>query len=78
MFLSTAKIIKKQGERITKLINELAEVGEENGDLQNENEYLHLKVRHLQEFKNKVTDIMTDKGTIVDKHDKIKELIGEI
>ena len=44
-------------------------------ELRNENLDLKLEVRHLQEFKTKIINIMTGKGTIVDKHDKIKEVI---
>lgn len=75
MFIKT---VIRQGEKIHDLETDLSIEKEVSSELRNENLDLKLEVRHLQEFKNKIINIMTAKGTIVDKHDKIKELIGEI
>lgn len=55
------KLIKKQRDEID-LLNAV------NKDLRFENE-------ELIDFKRKVLNIMTGKGTIVDKYDKINELV---
>ena len=75
MFIKT---VIRQKEKIHDLETDLRLEKASNEDLRNENIDLKLEVRHLQEFKDKVTDIMTGKGTIVDKHDKIKELVDNL
>ena len=52
---------------------------EEQAEVQNaELRDLRYENSELFDFRTRVIDIMTRKGTIVDKYDKIKELIGEI
>ena len=72
-----AKTVIRQGKKIHSLEKELRFEKEENEELRNENLEMSLELRRLQIFKEKITEIMK-KGTIVEKHDKIKELIGEI
>ena len=72
-----AKTVIRQGEKIHKLESDLKLEKEENEELRNENLEMSLELRRLQIFKEIVINIMK-KGTIVEKHDKIKELIGEI
>ena len=71
------KTVIKQGEKIHDLEAELNFEKETNAELRNENIELTLKLRNLEIFKNAVKDIMK-KGTIVEKHDKIKELIDKL
>ena len=77
MFLSTAKMIKRQGEKIHELEAELKLEKEANSELKNENIELSLKMRHLQRFKESIIFTMKEKGTIVDKFDTIKELVAK-
>lgn len=52
---------------------------EEQAEVQNaELRDLRYENSELFDFRTRVIDIMTRKGTIVSKYDKIKELIGEI
>lgn len=74
MFIKT---VIKQGEKIHDLEAELNFEKETNAELRNENIELTLKLRNLEIFKNAVKDIMK-KGTIVEKHDKIKELVDNL
>lgn len=69
------KTVIKQGEKIHDLETDLNLEKETNAELRNENLDLKLEIRHLEEFKNKVINVMQNKGTIVDKYDKIKEVI---
>ena len=75
MFIKT---VIRQGEKIHDLETDLSIEKEVSSELRNENLDLKLEVRHLQEFKNKVINIITDKGTIVDKYDKVKELVDKL
>lgn len=75
MFIKT---VIRQGEKIHDLETDLSIEKEVSSELRNENLDLKLEVRHLKEFENKVTDIIQSKGTIVDKHDKIKELVDNL
>lgn len=69
--LKNAEIKVEQRNKMIKDMQEEAEVliGA-NADLRFENEELKL-------FKDKVISIMTSKGTIVSKHDKIIELVSD-
>ena len=52
---------------------------EEQAEVQNaELRDLRCENSELFDFRTRVIDIMTEKGTIVSKHDKIKELIEEV
>lgn len=71
MFVNTAKLIKNQGEEITRLADELDREKEVSQDLRSENS-------ELFDFRTRVINIMNNKGTIVSKHDKIKELVDNL
>lgn len=71
------KAVIKQGEKIHDLETELNLEKEANAELRNENIVLSLKLRYLEIFKKGIIEIMK-KGTIVEKHDKIKELIDKL
>ena len=71
------KTVIRQGEKIHKLESDLKLEKEENEELRNENLEISLELRRLQIFKEKITEIMK-KGTIVEKHDKIKELVDKL
>lgn len=71
------KILIKQGEKIHDLETKLNLEKEANAELRNENVEISLKLRYLEIFKEAVIDIMK-KGTIVEKHDKIKELVDNL
>lgn len=75
MFIKT---VIRQGEKIHDLETDLRLEKESNAELRSENIELKLQVRNLEEFKTKVIDIMIAKGTIVDKYDKIKELVDKL
>ena len=69
--LKNAEIKVEQRNRMIKDLQEEAEVLiEANADLRFENEELTL-------FEDKVINIMTSKGTIVSKYDKILELVND-
>ena len=71
MFFNTAVLIKNQGEEITRLSNKLDKEKEVSKDLRNENS-------ELFDFRTRVINIMNNKGTIVSKYDKIKELVDNL
>ena len=71
MFVNTAKLIKNQGEEITRLADELDREKEVSQDLRSENS-------ELFDFRTRVINIINNKGTIVSKHDKIKELVDNL
>ena len=75
MFVRT---VINQGEKIHDLETKLNLEKEANAELRNENIDLSLKTRHLEQFKKNVIDIMQNKGTIVSKYDKIKELVDNL
>lgn len=56
---------------LEKLLNEYKELYEQGKDLRNENEELKL-------FKDKVISIMKSKDTIVNKNDKMNELVDDV
>ena len=72
MFIKT---IVRQGEQIHNLERMLNQEKESNSDLRDEVAEKNLETRRLKQFKNIITNIMTNKGTIVDKYDKINEVI---
>lgn len=72
MFIKT---IVRQGKQIHNLERMLNQEKESNSNLRNEVAEKNLEIRRLKQFKNIITGIMTNKGTIVDKYDKIKEVI---
>lgn len=74
MFIKT---VIKQGEKIHKLETELNLEKEANAELRSENIEMSLKLRYLEIFKKGIVEIMK-KGTIVEKHDKIKELVDNL
>lgn len=74
MFIKT---VIKQGEKIHKLETELNLEKEANAELRSENIEMSLELRYLRMFKETVINIM-QKGTIVEKHDKIKELVDNL
>ena len=45
--------------------------------LYNEKKRLTIEIEELKEFKEEVINIMNEKDTIVNKYDKIKELISD-
>lgn len=71
------KTVIRQGEKLHSLEKELRFEKEENEELRNENLEMSLELRRLQIFKETVINIMK-KGTIVEKHDKIKELVDKL
>ena len=74
MFIKT---VIRQGEKLHSLEKELRLEKEENEELRKENLEMSLELRRLQIFKETVINIMK-KGTIVEKHDKIKELVDNL
>lgn len=72
------KIAMQQSKEIRNLDTDLRLEKETNAELRNENLDLKLEIRHLEQFKKSVVSIMTEKGTIVDKYDKIKELVDNL
>lgn len=69
------KTVIRQNEKIHSLVKELKTEKENSENLRYENVELTLIIKQLQNFKDKITEIMNAKGTIVDKYDKIKEVI---
>ena len=72
-----ARTVIKQGEKIHDLEAELNLEKEANAELRSENIEMSLKLRYLEIFKKGIVEIMK-KGTIVEKHDKIKELVDNL
>lgn len=68
--------IIRQRTKIHNLERQLQQEKESNAGLRNEVAERNLEVRRLKQFKDKITLIMLEKATIVDKHDKIKEVIN--
>lgn len=66
------KVMIENRDILIKDMEEQAEV--QNAELRD----LRYENSELFDFRTRVIDIMTRKGTIVSKYDKIKELIGEI
>lgn len=64
-------LIDKQREEIHQWQEENKELYEQGKDLRNENEELKL-------FKDKVISIMKSKDTIVNKNDKMNELVDDV
>ncbi len=72
------KTVIRQGTKIHDLERQLQQEKESNAGLRNEIAERNLEVRRLKQFKDKVTLIMLEKGTIVDKYDKVKELVDNL
>lgn len=69
------KTVIRQGTKIHDLERELQQERENSENLRDEVTEKNLEIRKLKQFKDKITLIMLGKGTIVDKYDKIKEVI---
>lgn len=65
----------KQGIKIHSLERELHLEKETNADLRRENEELLLELRRLRIFKANVAFAIKGKGTIVERCDKVEELV---
>lgn len=75
MFIRT---VIRQGEKIHDLETDLKLEKETTAELRNENLDLKLEIRHLKEFKDKVIDITKNEKGIVNRDDKIKELVDKL
>ena len=75
MFIKT---VIRQGEKIHDLEAELNLEKEANEDLRSENLELKLEINRLEKFKNKVIDIVKNEKAILDRDDKIKELVDKL
>ena len=75
MFIKT---VIRQKEKIHDLETDLGLEKETTAELRNENLDLKLEVRHLQEFKDKVIDIVKNQKGIVNRDDKMKELVNKL
>lgn len=72
------KTVIRQNEKIHSLVKELKAEKENSENLRYENVELTLIIKQLQNFKDRVTEIMNAKDTIVNKHDKVKELVDNL
>lgn len=72
------RTVIRQGEKIHNLEKELKAEKENSENLRYENVELTLIIKQLQNFKDRVTEIMNAKDTIVNKHDKVKELVDNL
>ena len=72
------KTVIRQGEKIHDLEAELNLEKWVNADLRNENLELKLEINRLKKFKNKVIDIVKNEKAILDRDDKIKELVDKL
>ena len=72
------KIAIKQGVKIHNLERELYLEKEINADLRRENEELLLELRRLRIFKANVPIAIKGKGTIVERCDKVEELVNNL
>lgn len=75
MFIKT---VIRQGEKIHDLETDLSIEKEVSSELRNENIELKLQVRNLKEFKNRVIDIVKNEKAILNRDDKIKELVDNL
>ena len=75
MFIKT---VIRQGEKIHDLETDLSIEKEVSSELRNENIELKLQVRNLKEFKNRVIDIVKNEKSILNRDDKIKELVDKL
>ena len=75
MFIKT---VIRQGEKIHNLETDLNLEKSANEDLRNENLELKLEINRLEKFKNKVIDIVKNEKAILDRDDKIKELVDKL
>lgn len=72
------KTVIRQGTKIHDLERQLQQEKESNAGLRNEIAERNLEVRRLKQFADKITRIMLEKGTIVYKYDKVKELVDNL
>ena len=63
---------------VIKQRRQLIELNEENKTLYKENKNLKSENAELFSFRYRVIDIIEEKGTIVSKYDKIKELVDNL
>ena len=75
MFIKT---VIKQGEKIHDLETDLNLEKSANADLRRENEELLLELRRLRIFKANVAFAIKGKGTIVERCDKVEELVNNL
>ena len=75
MFIKT---VIRQGEKIHDLETDLNLEKSANKDLRNENLELKLEINRLERFKNKVIDIVKNEKAILNRDDKIKELVDNL
>lgn len=68
----------KQGVKLHSLERELYLEKEMNADLRRENEELLLELRRLRIFKANVAFAIKGKGTIVERCDKVEELVNNL
>ena len=72
------KTVIKQGVKLHSLERELYLEKEANANLREENEELLLELRRLRIFKANVVFAVKGKGTIVERCDKIEELVDNL
>ena len=75
MFIKT---VIKQGEKIHDLEVDLNLEKSANADLRSENLELKLEINRLEKFKNKVISIVKNEKAILNRDDKIKELVYKL
>lgn len=56
----------------------IGDMEEQANVLYQEKKRLNIEIEELKEFQEAVVNIMNNKGTIVDKYDKIKELVDNL
>lgn len=72
------KTVIRQGEKLHSLEKELRFEKEENEELRNENLEMSLELRRLQIFKETVINIVKNEKAILNRDDKIKELVDNL
>ena len=75
MFIKT---VIRQGEKIYDLEADLNLEKSANADLRSENLELKLEINRLERFKNEIIDIVKNEKAILNRDDKIKELVDKI
>lgn len=75
MFIKT---VIRQGEKIHDLETDLNLEKSANEDLRNENLELKLEINRLEKFKNEVINIVKNEKAILNRDDKIKELVDNL
>lgn len=69
------KVVKEARENILQRDKFITQLSEQSEVLYKEKKQLEVEKEELAEFKNKVISIMFAEGTIVNKYDKINELV---